>query len=96
MNLAVITLAGLLLAQASPVSSEETRIDLYARDGHRVGYGIVNRGRIDLYDQRANRQGYGVIDQNSGRLDLFDSQSRRVGSGTVPTTTPDASRGSRR
>ena len=92
----IVSAVALLLAQTSPVSSAETRIDLYDREGRRAGYGVVDRGRIDLFDQKSQRLGYGVVDQGSGRIDLYDTRSNRLGHGTYTTTPGTSYRGSRR
>ena len=70
---ALVTLCWLLAAPAV--------IDLFAPDGRRQGYAVVQPDgrRVDAYDAAGTRLGYGRAE--GGRLELFDAGGRRVTEG---------------
>ncbi|MBI3458376.1 MAG: hypothetical protein HY002_21605 [Candidatus Rokubacteria bacterium] len=77
-HLPAAVLAGLLVL-ASGAAAEERPVSLYDQQGHRTGYGTLNRetGRRDLFRPDGTRLGWGRVDARTGAVDLFTPDGRR-------------------
>lgn len=60
------------------VVAQVATVDLFALDGKRLGYIVVNEqtGTVDVFVPDGRRLGWGQV--RGGRLDLFDKQGRRL------------------
>lgn len=80
-----VLFATLLALLATPAFAGEVRVDLYALDGRRAGYAVVDQktGRVDFYDVNSRRTGWGRVDQ-SGRVVRFGLDGTRQGETVLP------------
>lgn len=82
-----ILLAALLALFATPAFAGAVRVDLYAQNGRRTGYAVVDQksGRVDFYDVKSRRTGWGRVD-STGRVERFGLDGKRQDGMVFPIT----------